>query len=141
MIHLNRVAYYIRNEFFEKNWYFTSISTDIWQNESVSALLLSMIHMITGSSDDSNSKNKFTENTHISTLLSPSQLILFNTVYPRENSEISHHTSAQETFSIYVAFLLHSQTLSRLLVVRFHDLGLCIFSDQTEEYFSQMERQ
>ena len=129
VIYLNRAAYIIRIEIFEKHWHFTSISTDIWQNESVSALLLFLIHVITSSSDDLNSRNKLNENTHIP-ILSLSQLIHFNTVYQEENSETSHHSSAQETFGMYVTFLLHSQTLSGLLVDKFHDLPLCIFSDQ-----------
>ena len=38
-------------------------------------------------------------------------IIHFNTVRQKENSEASRHTSAKETsLSIYVAFLLHSQT-------------------------------
>ena len=85
--------------------------------------------MITGSSYDPNSKNKLTENTQIPSL-SLSQLIHFNTVRQRGNSGTSRHTSCRETpLSIYVAFLLHSQTRSRLLVARFHDLGLCISYD------------
>ena len=85
--------------------------------------------MITGSSYDPNSKNKLTENTQIPSL-SLSQLIHFNTVRQRGNSGTSRHTSCRETpLSIYVAFLLHSQTRRRLLVARFHDLGLCISYD------------
>ena len=66
------------------------------------------------------------ENKHIASL-SLSQLIHFNTVSQRRHSRTSCHTSAHETpFSIHVAFLLHSQTHSRLLVDKFHDLSLSI---------------
>ena len=75
---------------------------------------------------------------HIPTL-SLLQLIHFNPVYQMENSDTSCHTSSQETFSIYVTFVLHSQTLSRLLVDKFHDLGLCMYYDcfinATWEYY------
>ena len=71
-----------------------------------------------------------TEKTHIP-LLSLSQLIHFNKVRERRNSGTSRHTSAHETpLSIYLAFLLHSQTRSHLLVDKFHDLGLPISYDQ-----------
>ena len=72
--------------------------------------------MITGSSYDPNSESKLTENTQIPSL-PLSQLIHFNTVRQRGNSGTSRHTSCRKTpLSIYVAFLLHSQTRSRLLV-------------------------
>ena len=59
--------------------------------------------------------------------LSRAAHIHFNTVLQKRNSRTSHHTSAKETpLGIYVAFLLHSQTRSRLLIDKIHDLGLCI---------------
>ena len=86
--------------------------------------------MIIGSAHDPNSKNKLTENTNIPSLsfLHPNS---FNTVCQRGNSRTSRHNSAQEiSLSIYVAFLLYSQTRYRLLVDKFHDLGLSISYDQ-----------
>ena len=86
--------------------------------------------MIIGSAHDPNCKNKLTENTNIPSLslLHPNS---FNTVCQRGNSRTSHHNSAQEiSLSIYVDFLLHSQTRYRLLVDNFHDLGLSISYDQ-----------
>ena len=53
--HLSRAAHIIRNEIFEKHWHFTGSFTDTCQNESVLALFLSLIHVITGSSYDPNS--------------------------------------------------------------------------------------
>ena len=65
-------------------------------------------------------------NMHIP-LLSLSQLIHSNKVRQRRKLGISCHNSAHETpLSIYVAFFSHSQTLRRLLVDKFHDLGLSI---------------
>ena len=75
------------------------------------------LHRITDSSYDPNSKKKSAENTH-SPSLSHSQLTDFNTVHQRRNLGTSHHASAHETPpSLYVAFLLHSQTLSHLLLI------------------------
>ena len=69
-------------------------------------------HMITSSSYDPNSKIKFNESKHIPSL-SLSQIIHFNTVCERGNSEKLRHSSTRETpLSIYAAFLLHSQTRS-----------------------------
>ena len=87
----------------------------------------SQLRRITGSSYDSNSKNKLTENTHIPSI-SLSQIIHFNTVCQRQNSVTSCLTSAHETqLSIYV---VHSQTRSHLLVYKFHDLGLSLSYEQ-----------
>ena len=60
-IYLSRVAHIIWNESFEKHWHFTGSFTDNCQNGSISASLLSLIHRITGSSYDPNSKKKLTE--------------------------------------------------------------------------------
>ena len=104
----------------------TTPNRDTFCAVSVSASLFSLINRITGSSHDPNSKTKLTENKHILSL-SLSLLIHFNTVRQRRNSGTSRHTSARETpLSIYVAFSLHSQTRSHLLVHKFHDLGLPI---------------
>ena len=85
--------------------------------------------MITVFSYDSNSENKLTENMHVPSL-SLLQLIHFNIVRQRGNLGTSCNTSAQETpISIYVAFLLNFQTRRRLLIGKFHDLGLYISYD------------
>ena len=119
----------MRNQFFKKLWHFTGSFTENCQNESASASLLSLIHMITSSSYDPHSENKSTENTHIP-LLSLSQLIHFNTICQRGNSGNSSHISAHETpLSTYIVFLLHSQMRSRLLMDKFYDLGLFISYD------------
>ena len=53
--------------------------------------------------------------------------IRLNTVRQKGMSGTSRHTSAKETpLSIYVAFLLHSQTRRSLLVDKFHGLSLHI---------------
>ena len=70
--------------------------------------------MITGCSYDPNSENKLTENAHISSL-SLSQLIHL-TQFVKEEIPKSHISAQETSLSIYVAFLLHSQTRSRLLV-------------------------
>ena len=91
----------------------------------------SQFRRITGSSYDSNSKKKLTENTHIPSI-SLSQIIHFNTVCQRQNSVTSCLTSAHETqLSIYV---VHSQTRSHLLVYKFHDLGLSLSYEQYQFY-------
>ena len=72
-------------------------------------------------------------------LLSLSQLIHSNKVRQRRNLGISCHTSAHETpLSIYVASFSYSQTLRRLLVDKFHDLGLSIYHDQMLVLSSQL---
>ena len=119
---LAAAAHILWSEVFEKHY--TSSFTDNSQNESVS---VSQDHWF---SYDSNSKNKLTENTHIPST-SLSQIIHFNTVCQRQNSGTSRLTSAHETqLSIYVVFLLHSQTRSHLLVYKFHDLGLSLSYEQ-----------
>ena len=69
-----------------------------------------------------------TENTHILSLLLL-QLIYVNTLRQRRNLENSRH-SYETPPSIYVAFLLNSETRSCLLVDKFHDLGLSISYDE-----------
>ena len=72
-------------------------------------------------------------------LLSLSQLIHSNKVRQRRKLGISCHTSAHETpLSIYVASFSYSQTLRRLLVDKFHDLGLSIYHDQMLVLSSQL---
>ena len=95
------------------------------QQESVPGLLLSFIHMLTGSSYDPAS-NKTNLSAHIPAL-SITQLIQFNNVAEQRTSRQFRYNADKETrLSIYVAFLLHSHTSSRLLIVKFYDLGLCI---------------
>ena len=128
-IHLSRAAQ-IRKEIFYKHWRFTINFTDDCQDESILASLLSLIHRITGSSYDPNSKNKFTKNTLIH-LLSFLQLIHLTHFRQRRNSRTPPHTSALEApLSIDVAFLLHSQKRSNFLIDMFRDLILSISYDQ-----------
>ena len=95
------------------------------QQESVPGLLLSFIHMLTGSSYDPAS-NKTNLSAHMPAL-SITQLIQFNNVAEQRTSRQFRYNADKETrLSIYVAFLLHSHTSSRLLIVKFYDLGLCI---------------
>ena len=98
-------------KFLKKVWNYTDSFTDNYQNESVSASQDHWFFLW------SKLQKKSAENTHIPSL-SHSQLTDFNTVHQRRNLGTSHHASAHETPpSLYVAFLLHSQTLSHLLLI------------------------
>ena len=78
-------------EIHNEKLHFCAVFSDNCQNDLVSA------------SQDPNSKNKVTENTHILSL-SFSQLIHFNTVHQKRNSGTSRHTSVHKTpLSIYDA--------------------------------------
>ena len=66
-------------------------------------------------------------------------IIHFNTFLQKGNSVTSRHNFAKETpLSVYVAFLLHSQTGSRLLVDKFHDLGMFISYNQMLVLLTQL---
>ena len=59
--------------------------------------------------------------------LSIAQLLQFNSAQNRKSSSQYRYNSEKETpLSIYIAFLIHSETRSYLLIDKFHKLGLCI---------------
>ena len=58
--------------------------------------------------------------------LSIAQLIQFNSAQKRTNSTSHRYSSEKETpLSIYIAFLVHSETRSRVLIDKLHNHGLC----------------
>ena len=123
--HLSRAANILRSDMIKQKQNFNSFITQHCQQESVPGLLLSFIHMPTGSSYDPAS-NKTNLSARIRAL-SFAQLIQFNTVgEQRTNTQFRHNADKETPRSIYVAFLLHFHICSRLLIEKFYDLGLCI---------------
>ena len=54
-------------------------------------------------------------------------MIQFNAVAEQITSrQFRHNADKESALSVYVAFLLHSHTHSRLLIEKFYDLRLCI---------------
>ena len=93
------------------------------QLNSVPQFLLSMIYMLTGSA-----RNEGGDKLEIfKPVLSIAQLIQFGSAQKRTNS-ISHRYSSEKKtpLSIYIAFLMHSETRSRVLIDKLHDHQLCI---------------
>ena len=103
---------------------FNGSFTENCQLTSVPQSLLSMIYMLTGStrnkSDDQGQES-------FKPALSIAQLVQFNSLQNRRNVKYHRYCADKETpLSIYIAFLVHSETRSRVLIDKFHDLGLCI---------------
>ena len=93
------------------------------QLNSVPQSLLSMIYVLTGSA-----RNEGGEEFEIfKPALSIAQLTQFNSAQKRTNSTSHRYSSEKETpLSIYIAFLVHSETRSRALIDKLHDHELCI---------------
>ena len=93
------------------------------QLNSVPQSLLSMIYVLTGSA-----RNEGGEEFEIfKPALSIAQLTQFNSAQKRTNSTSHRYSSEKETrLSIYIAFLVHSETRSRALIDKLHEHELCI---------------
>ena len=86
--------------------------------------LLSLLYMQTGTASDSD-----VDDIELSfrPALSIAQLLKFNSAQYRKSSSQYRYNSEKETpLSIYIAFLIHSEARNRLLIEKFHNLGLCI---------------
>ena len=112
--HLSKAANIIRKEMLEMTQDF---------NETVPQPPLSMIDMLPGSA-----RNEGDDELEIfKPAVSIAQLIQFNSAQKRTNSTSHRYSSEKETpLSIYIAFLVHSETRSRVLIDKLHDHGLCI---------------
>ena len=112
--HLSKAANIIRKKMLEMTQDF---------NETVPQPLLSMIYMLPGSA-----RNEGDDELEIfKPAVSIAQLIQFNSAQKRTNSTSQRYYTEKETpFSIYIAFLVHSETRNRVLIDKLHNYGLCI---------------
>ena len=93
------------------------------QLNSVPQSLFSMIYMLTGSAQNEGGD----ELEIFKATLSIAQLIQFNSAQKRTNSTSHRYSSEKETrLSIYIAFLVNSETRSRALIDKLHEHELCI---------------
>ena len=107
----------------EMTQYFNGTFAENCQLNSGPQSLLSMIYMLTGSARSEGRD----ELGIFEPALSIVQPIQFNSAQKRTNSTSHRYSSEIETpLSIYIAFLVHSETRSRILIDKLHDHGLCI---------------
>ena len=121
--HLSKAANIIRKGMLEMTQDVNGTFAENCQLNSVPNSLFSMIYMLTGSAwhEGGNELEIFKPT------LSIAQLIQFNSAQKRTNSTSHRYSSEKETpLSIYIAFLVHSETRSRVLTDKLHDHGLCI---------------
>ena len=127
-----QTAKVVRSKVVQSKLKFTGHFSCNCQNKSVSQTLLSLMHMVTGSSYTGPTEvNADNEPEHYEPALSIVQLVSFNIIQKRggSNSQFCHNAEKETPLSIYIAFLLHSHTRSHTLVDKFHHLGLCISYD------------
>ena len=120
---LSKAANIIKKEMLEMIQDFNGTFAENCQLNSVPQPLLSMIYMLTSSA-----RNEGGDELEIFKLaLSIAQLIQFNSAQKRTNSTSHRYFSEKETpLRIYIAFLVHSETRSRVLIDKLRDHGLCI---------------
>ena len=103
--------------------YFNGTFAENCQLNSGPQSLLSMIYMSTGSARSEGGD----ELGIFKPALSIAQPIEFNSDQRRTNSTSHRYSSEIETpLSIYIAFLVYSETRSRILIGKLHNHGLCI---------------
>ena len=132
-MYLSKAAKIVRSEVVQSKLEFTGHFSRNCQVESVPRELLSLMHMITGSSYTAPTEvDVDNELEYYEPALSIAQLVSFNTIQERggSNSQFCHNAEKETPLSIYIAFLLHSHTRSRTLVDKFYHLGLCISYDR-----------
>ena len=121
--HLSKAANIIRKEMPEMTQDFNGTFAENCQLNYVPQSLLSMIYMLTGSAQNEGGD----ELEIFEPALSIAQLIQFSSAQKRTNSTSHRHSSEKEILlSIYMAFLVHSETRSRVLIDKLHNHGLCI---------------
>ena len=133
VVHLSKAAKIVRSKVVQSKLEFTGHFSRNCQVESVLRTLLSLMHMITGSSYTAPTEVDVDNGLeYYEPALSIAQLVSFNIVKKRGgyNSQFCHNAENKTTLSIYIAFLLHSHTRSRTLVDKFYHLGLCISYDR-----------
>ena len=121
--HLSKAANIIRKEMPKMTQDFNGTFADNCQLNYVPQSLLSMIYMLTGSAQNEGGD----ELEIFEPALSIVQLIQFSSAQKRTNSTSCRHSSEKEILlSIYMAFLVHSETRSCVLIDKLHNQGLCI---------------
>ena len=119
--HLSKAAKIIRKEMLEMTQDFNGTFAENCPLNFVPQSLLSMIYMLIGSARNEGGDEIFKP------AMSIAQLIQLNSALKRTNSTSHRYSSEKETpLSIYIAFLVHSETRSRVLIDKIHDHGLCI---------------
>ena len=127
-IHLMQTVKTIRREMSTINQSFCGVFTSNSEIDSVPQSLLSLLTMILG----------MPENSTCNSALSIAQLIYFNFVNKSKSisttsTKVRHNANKETPLPIYVGLLLHSQTRSRDLIEKFHQLGLSISYDRVLE--------
>ena len=128
-MHLSKAAKIVRSKNVQSKLEFTGPFSRNCQVESVPQTLLSLMHMITGSSYTAPTEVDVDNGLeYYEAALPIAQLVSFNTVQKRQgsNCQFRHNAEKETPLSIYIAFLVHSQTRSRTLVHKFCHLSLCI---------------